>query len=144
MTEGAAVTTFVLIHGAWHGAWYWELLTPELQTRGHRVVAVDFPAEDTMAMFARKGSACCNRQLPTRRPPSPRSASRPAGSRRSARSPGHAELNRQFRQRLISQGLRAEPVPEQCRFLQLFEHGHGTGQRRVPGDGTQSHEGDAA
>lgn len=31
--------TFVLIHGAWHGAWCWQLLTPLLEARGHRVIA---------------------------------------------------------------------------------------------------------
>jgi len=35
------VTTFGLIHGAWHGAWCWERLIPELERRGHRAVAVD-------------------------------------------------------------------------------------------------------
>jgi pimeloyl-ACP methyl ester carboxylesterase len=32
---GARVSTFVLLHGAWHGAWCWERLTPLLE--GHRV-----------------------------------------------------------------------------------------------------------
>jgi pimeloyl-ACP methyl ester carboxylesterase len=31
--------TFVLIHGAWHGAWCWQLLTPLLEARGHQVIA---------------------------------------------------------------------------------------------------------
>lgn len=34
-----APTTFVLIHGAWHGAWCWQLLTPLLESRGHQVIA---------------------------------------------------------------------------------------------------------
>lgn len=29
--------TFVLVHGAWHGAWSWERLTPLLRARGHEV-----------------------------------------------------------------------------------------------------------
>ncbi len=28
---------FVLVHGAWHGAWCWQRLVPLLQARGHRV-----------------------------------------------------------------------------------------------------------
>src|SRR5215211_3028781 len=43
--------TFALIHGAWEGAWIWERLTPELEARGHRVVAVDLPCEDGTATF---------------------------------------------------------------------------------------------
>ena len=35
------MTTFALIHGAWHGAWCWEQLIGELERRGHRAVAVD-------------------------------------------------------------------------------------------------------
>ena len=31
--------TFVLIHGAWHGAWCWRALTDTLLERGHRVWA---------------------------------------------------------------------------------------------------------
>ncbi len=45
------LTTFALLHGAWHGAWCWERLIPELQTRGHRTVAVDLPSEDPAATF---------------------------------------------------------------------------------------------
>jgi pimeloyl-ACP methyl ester carboxylesterase len=45
------MTTFALVHGAWHGAWCWERLTPELSGRGHRVVAVDLPSEDETATF---------------------------------------------------------------------------------------------
>lgn len=37
------MTTFVLIHGAWHGGWCWERLTPLLEGRGHRVIAPDLP-----------------------------------------------------------------------------------------------------
>lgn len=31
---------FLLVHGAWHGAWCWQKLTPILQRAGHRVHAV--------------------------------------------------------------------------------------------------------
>jgi hypothetical protein len=41
------VTTFALIHGAWHGAWCWERLLAPLRERGHGVIAVDLPSDDT-------------------------------------------------------------------------------------------------
>ena len=45
----AAVTTFALVHGAWHGAWCWERLTGPLRDRGHEVVVPELPSEDTGA-----------------------------------------------------------------------------------------------
>jgi pimeloyl-ACP methyl ester carboxylesterase len=45
------VTTFALVHGAWHGAWCWDRLIPELEARGHRAVAVDLPADDPDAGY---------------------------------------------------------------------------------------------
>jgi pimeloyl-ACP methyl ester carboxylesterase len=45
----AGVTTFALVHGAWHGAWCWEPLARELEARGHRAVAVDLPSDDPSA-----------------------------------------------------------------------------------------------
>src|SRR3954447_5826138 len=35
--------TIVLVHGAWHGAWCWERLTPLLDGAGVPSVAVDLP-----------------------------------------------------------------------------------------------------
>src|SRR3954471_3211065 len=43
------MTTFGLIHGAWHGAWSWERVAAELERRGHRAVAVDLPCDDPAA-----------------------------------------------------------------------------------------------
>jgi len=43
------MTTFALIHGAWHGAWCWDPLVSELERRGHRAVAVDLPCDDPAA-----------------------------------------------------------------------------------------------
>jgi pimeloyl-ACP methyl ester carboxylesterase len=43
------VTTFALVHGAWHGAWCFDLLDAELEARGHRAVAVDLPCADPEA-----------------------------------------------------------------------------------------------
>jgi pimeloyl-ACP methyl ester carboxylesterase len=37
------VSTYVLIHGSWHGAWCWERVIPRLEAAGHRVVAPDLP-----------------------------------------------------------------------------------------------------
>jgi len=34
---------FLLIHGAWHGAWCWHKVIPELEALGHRAVAIDLP-----------------------------------------------------------------------------------------------------
>ena len=45
------MTVFALVHGAWHGAWCWEYLTPELEALGHRVIAMDLPCDDTAATF---------------------------------------------------------------------------------------------
>jgi len=38
------MSRFVLIHGAWHGAWCWERVLPLLRERGHSVIAPDLPA----------------------------------------------------------------------------------------------------
>lgn len=40
MTASVAPTNFVLVHGAWHGAWCWRRVTQRLQAAGHRVHAV--------------------------------------------------------------------------------------------------------
>ncbi|KRE36273.1 alpha/beta fold hydrolase [Paenibacillus sp. Soil724D2] len=37
------MSTYLLIHGAWHGAWCWEKIVPMLETAGHRVIAIDLP-----------------------------------------------------------------------------------------------------
>lgn len=34
---------FVLVHGAYHGAWCWEKLIPELEQWGHEALAIDLP-----------------------------------------------------------------------------------------------------
>jgi pimeloyl-ACP methyl ester carboxylesterase len=43
------MTTFGLVHGAFHGSWCWERLTPELESFGHRVLTVDLPSEEPLA-----------------------------------------------------------------------------------------------
>ncbi|MGH8006832.1 MAG: alpha/beta fold hydrolase [Candidatus Binatia bacterium] len=37
------MSTFVLIHGAWHGGWCWYKIVPLLTQAGHRVVTPDLP-----------------------------------------------------------------------------------------------------
>ncbi|WP_433455114.1 alpha/beta hydrolase [Streptomyces sp. CA-142005] len=46
----------LLVHGAWHGAWCWEKLAPELTALGWRVATVDLPSasadpENTAGMY---------------------------------------------------------------------------------------------
>ncbi|HTZ04362.1 MAG TPA: alpha/beta fold hydrolase [Gaiellaceae bacterium] len=57
------MATFVLVHGAWHGAWCWRDVTPLLESAGHRVLAPDLPghgedfspvAEMTLDAYARR------------------------------------------------------------------------------------------
>jgi pimeloyl-ACP methyl ester carboxylesterase len=43
------MSTFALVHGAWHGAWCWAPLTPSLQRAGDAVVAPDLPSDDGSA-----------------------------------------------------------------------------------------------
>lgn len=38
------MSTFVLIHGSWHGAWCWYKVIPLLEGAGHRVLALDLPS----------------------------------------------------------------------------------------------------
>jgi len=40
--------TFILVHGAWHGAWCWHKLTPLLEAAGARVIAPDFSSQPTL------------------------------------------------------------------------------------------------
>src|SRR5215469_18131144 len=37
------MTTFILVHGAWHGGWCWHKVAQRLAAKGHRVEAPDFP-----------------------------------------------------------------------------------------------------
>jgi pimeloyl-ACP methyl ester carboxylesterase len=43
---------FVLVHGAWHGAWCWDRVIPGLEAAGHSVRALDLPGagEDATAL----------------------------------------------------------------------------------------------
>lgn len=53
--------TFVLVHGAWHGAWCWKKVEVLLHALGHKTIAIDLPAhgktpgaitEQSLATFA--------------------------------------------------------------------------------------------
>jgi pimeloyl-ACP methyl ester carboxylesterase len=37
------MATFLLVHGAWHGAWCWAKVIPMLEALGHKAVAIDLP-----------------------------------------------------------------------------------------------------
>jgi pimeloyl-ACP methyl ester carboxylesterase len=37
------MSTYLLIHGAWHGGWCWRKVVPLLEAKGHKVVAPDLP-----------------------------------------------------------------------------------------------------
>ena len=43
------MTTVALVHGAFHGAWSFDKLLPELAARGLRPLAIDLPKEDPAA-----------------------------------------------------------------------------------------------
>lgn len=56
------MTTFVLVHGSWHGSWCWHRVVPELVALGHQVLAPDLPghgddatplAQLTLAAYAK-------------------------------------------------------------------------------------------
>ncbi|OKH85909.1 hypothetical protein EB75_08930 [Mycobacterium sp. ST-F2] len=53
------MTTFALVHGAWHGPWCWELLTPLLEREGHNTVTMDLPCEDASASFETYADVVC-------------------------------------------------------------------------------------
>src|SRR5260370_188552 len=43
------MTTFGLVHGAWHSAWCWQYLIAELEARRHRPARMDLPTDDPRA-----------------------------------------------------------------------------------------------
>jgi pimeloyl-ACP methyl ester carboxylesterase len=46
------MATYALLHGASSDSWYWHLVAPALQARGHDVVAPDLPCDDDSAGFS--------------------------------------------------------------------------------------------
>lgn len=44
MTDTAPIRyTFILVHGAWQGAWAWDTIIPRLRQAGHDAIALDLP-----------------------------------------------------------------------------------------------------
>ena len=43
------MSNFLLVHGAFHGAWCWDVLIPELEALGDTAEAVDLPIEQAGA-----------------------------------------------------------------------------------------------
>lgn len=43
MTQTSIRHTFILVHGAWQGAWAWETIVPRLRAAGHDAIAIDLP-----------------------------------------------------------------------------------------------------
>ena len=37
------MSSFVLVHGSWHGAWCWDKMVPRLEAAGHQAIAIDLP-----------------------------------------------------------------------------------------------------
>jgi pimeloyl-ACP methyl ester carboxylesterase len=47
----ALKTPYLLVHGAWHGAWCWGKISPLLAAAGHPVLAIDLPGHGLNAAF---------------------------------------------------------------------------------------------
>src|SRR5262245_994048 len=41
------MSTYLMIHGAWHGAWCWYKVVPRLERLGHKAIAPDLPSLGT-------------------------------------------------------------------------------------------------
>jgi pimeloyl-ACP methyl ester carboxylesterase len=54
------VSTFALVHGAWHGAWCWEQLTPLLTEQGHAVITPELPCDDPSSTFEDYAATVCD------------------------------------------------------------------------------------
>ena len=37
------MSTYVMVHGSWHGAWCWYKVIPLLEQAGHTAIALDLP-----------------------------------------------------------------------------------------------------
>lgn len=54
------MSTYLLIHGACHGGWCWEELSPVLESAGHRVITPDLPCDDLTADLAKCVRVACD------------------------------------------------------------------------------------
>lgn len=66
--------TYILVHGAWHGAWCWYKVIPLLEAKGNKVIAFDLPGHGddttaqgsvTLADYANKLVSIANAQTGT-------------------------------------------------------------------------------
>ena len=46
------MSLFCLVHGAFQGAWCWDLLSPYLEAQGHKTLAMDLPIENASATLS--------------------------------------------------------------------------------------------
>jgi pimeloyl-ACP methyl ester carboxylesterase len=53
------MATYALIPGAGGAAWYWQSVAPLLSAAGHRVIAVDLPADDATAGLSEYADVVC-------------------------------------------------------------------------------------
>ena len=51
------MSEIALVHGAFLGAWSWDLVRPELEALGHTTIAMDLPCEDPAAGASRYAEA---------------------------------------------------------------------------------------
>lgn len=51
--QSSSKTTFVLVHPAWHGAWYWKKVTPLLRAKGYEVHTPTLTGLGELAHLAR-------------------------------------------------------------------------------------------
>jgi pimeloyl-ACP methyl ester carboxylesterase len=47
------MSTYVLVHGSWHGSWCWQKVIGPLEEAGHRVVTIDLPGHGGDGVRAR-------------------------------------------------------------------------------------------
>jgi len=40
------MSTYILIHGSWYGAWCWFKITPRLEAAGHKVITPDMLGDE--------------------------------------------------------------------------------------------------
>jgi pimeloyl-ACP methyl ester carboxylesterase len=64
--------TYILVHGAWHGAWCWHKAVPLLEAKGNKVIAFDLPGHGddttkqesiTLADYVNKVVSVSNAQI---------------------------------------------------------------------------------
>ena len=41
------MSTYVLVHGAWHGGWCWDKVVPLLEAKDHKAISLDLPGHGT-------------------------------------------------------------------------------------------------